>query len=79
MRGVGVCVMKCHGGGEGVKKGSNLRYVINEWPLKRLGQEAAPKLCTFILICPTAILGESHHTESTEFNIFLFTTLKLEL
>ena len=27
--------MKCHtGGGEGVKKWANLRYVINEWPLR---------------------------------------------
>ena len=34
MRGVGICVIKCHeGGGEGVKKCSNLCYVINEWPL----------------------------------------------
>ena len=32
MRGVGIFVMKCHGG-EGVKKWSNMRYLINEQPL----------------------------------------------
>ena len=33
MREVGIFVMKCHGGGEGVKKWSNLCYVIDEQPL----------------------------------------------
>ena len=32
-RGVGICVMKCHGRGVEVKKWSNLRYITNEWPL----------------------------------------------
>ena len=43
MRGVGICVIKCHGGGgEGVKKWSNLCYVINEWPLSLFYSWKAP-------------------------------------